>query len=274
VKPILGELFGWDIPAYPLFLMLAFVSASLITMWRGYRHEPPLPLNPLGAVLALLFALIGGRALWIAQFRHLSELPHAVRVWEGGLSIYGCILGGVLALLLYSLIYRLSWIEVLDIAAPPLAWGQAVGRVGCFLAGCCWGSVTAAPWGVGYPSGSPAYFAQINAGILASKAAYSLPVHPVQLYEMLGLLVMFVALMRHSRRRPFPGSVCLHYFLFYGALRFVMEMFRTARRGGDTQPSVFGLLSVAQIISLVAVALAAVLILSVGKHTAGRAAST
>ena len=116
---------------------------------------------------------------------------------------------------------------VTDLVIPYVALAHAFGRLGCFLNGCCWGCDTALPWGVPYPKSSwSAYHQQLVDGLITREAAASLPIHPVQLYETLGLLVIFAVLRMVYRRGPRTGTVMLGYLAGYGALRFLVEFLR------------------------------------------------
>jgi phosphatidylglycerol:prolipoprotein diacylglycerol transferase len=118
-----------------------------------------------------------------------------------------------------------------DTLALAIPLGHAVGRIGCFLAGCCFGRPTDASWAVRYAPGSEPFAAQVAAGLLPADAAASLPVHPTQLYEMvlqLGLLALLLWLRPRLRRR---GSLVLCALAGYGGLRFAVEFYRW---GGGT----------------------------------------
>ena len=93
---------------------------------------------------------------------------------------------------------------MLDVAAPAVAIGAAVGRIGCFLNGCCDGTICTLPWGVQFPAGSHAWMRQLNAGLISEAAPLSLPVHPTQLYAAIaafGVLGLLLAYFPWRRRR-------------------------------------------------------------------------
>ena len=129
---------------------------------------------------------------------------------------------GPVALYSYGLAIAIGFLlaaslAALDLFMPPLALAHAVGRIGCFLNGCCYGKPTALPWGVLFPP-----------DILYR--------HPTQLYEAAALAVIFLLLKRIERRSPPAGTVLLAYGLLYGAWRFLVEFLRA-----DNPPVLAGL---------------------------------
>jgi phosphatidylglycerol:prolipoprotein diacylglycerol transferase len=153
---------------------------------------------------------------------------------SGGV-FYGGLIGAVAALVLLLRKRRIAFWTFVDMAAPAAALGHAIGRVGCFLAGCCWGRECSLPWAVTFTD--PA--AERNVGV-----PLNVPLHPTQLYESAGLLALCGLLLALGRRRP--GQVFAVYLGGYALLRFTIEFFR-----GDPRGSVFGgALSTSQLIAL------------------------
>lgn len=155
------------------------------------------------------------------------------RFWAGGLTFYG---GLLLALPLgYRLLVRRAFPvrRALDMGGLVIPVGLAFGRMGCALGGCCFGQPLAGSWGLSFPAGSPASVAQATAGLLPHARARSLPVHPTQLYEAFGSLLLAMALYfgLHGRKR-FDGQVFLGFLAGYAVLRFVVEFARADDRGG------------------------------------------
>jgi phosphatidylglycerol:prolipoprotein diacylglycerol transferase len=170
---------------------------------------------------------------------------------SGGLTYYGgFILASVVAF------YRLKkdhfpFFRAADMAGFAIALGLAFGRMGCTLAGCCFGQPLEAPWAVVFPKYSPAAEKQAQLGLIADAAHASLPVHPTQLYEAAGALAIasFLMLWLHPRKR-YDGQIFIAFVGLYACLRFSLEFFRSDDRGG-----LFGL-STSQLISLVLAAVA------------------
>ncbi|MBM4353022.1 MAG: hypothetical protein FJ109_04385 [Deltaproteobacteria bacterium] len=162
---------------------------------------------------------------WIGQVAS-GALPHAT-----GKSLLGGTLGAVLVVVVLRWILRRPSREA-EAWALVLPFAVALGRLGCLLSGCCHGTVSALPWSITYPQGSPAFQVQVAAGVLPGSAGRSLPVHPAQLYEVAGLLLIGLVVARLHRRRRFanPGTSFLVMVAAYCVLRFCQEV---CRHGGD-----------------------------------------
>jgi phosphatidylglycerol:prolipoprotein diacylglycerol transferase len=158
--------------------------------------------------------------------RVLADCTRLVQVWEGGLVFYGGIVGAALVAALFARRERWSFWVLGDVFAPGVAVGHALGRLGCFAAGCCFGKPSG-PWGVAFPVGSVAFDELGSVGALAPGATFTPPLHPTQLYEAGGELVIFALLLAlRPRLRARPGALVLMYGALYATLRFVVELFR------------------------------------------------
>jgi len=163
-------------------------------------------------------ALIGARIYYLAFFDpsiFIKNPASIFRIWEGGIAIHGAILGGILAGLLFARSKHVSFWKLADIIAPSLLLGQAIGRIGCFLNGCCFGVPTVSIFGVKFPKHS-----------LADIAYPGLAVHPAQLYEFSLDLIGFFALWAMRRRVKFDGGVFLLYLMFYSCARLIVSSLR------------------------------------------------
>lgn len=188
--------------------------------------------------------------LWDAVDRCTAWL----QFWRAGFAFYG---GFVVASVTAWYVLRRDrfpfW-KAADMAGITVALGLGFGRMGCHLAGCCFGATSAVPWSVVFPGHSPASESQWKLGLLGSPAEPSLAVHPTQLYESAGSLLIcaFLLFYLHGRKR-YDGQVFLAFVAAYAVLRFLLEVVRADDRGG-----LFGL-STSQLIGagLVAAALAA-----------------
>jgi phosphatidylglycerol:prolipoprotein diacylglycerol transferase len=230
----------------------------------------------LGSRLAFVL-LHAGDYLALCRQGGLSGCAAPLKLWEGGLVYYGGALAATGAVALFA--RRKGWRfgTVADVLAPALALGHAVGRLGCFFAGCCFGK----PWaaGVKFPPGSVAFDDLARAGALAADALVTPPLHPTQLYEAAGELLIFFLLLRARGRQRFAGALALLYAATYAGLRFLVEIFRgDAARGFlirlDTPrlAALLGLpadqplfLSTAQVTSIV-VGAAAIVLLILGRR--------
>jgi len=155
------------------------------------------------------------------------------KFWNGGLTYYGGFIGASAAA--YRLLRRdrFPFWKGADMAGMTVPIGLGFGRMGCLLAGCCFGTPVARPLGLVFPSDSPASEWQNQHGLLASKFLESLPVHPTELYESFGALSIaaFCILYLHGRKR-YDGEVFLGFTALYAILRFAIEFVRSDDRGG------------------------------------------
>jgi phosphatidylglycerol:prolipoprotein diacylglycerol transferase len=171
------------------------------------------------------------------------------KVWRGGLAYYGGFIFAAIFGLAYARKHRLGRWLVADLAAPWIAFGLALTRVGCFLNGCCYGKVSHLPWAVHFPRGSTPWEAQRAAGLI-SEGSPALPVHPTQLYlALLNFAVFLLLYFVVRRRKRVDGQVFAWFLIGKGVVRSFVEIFRDDDRG-----VFFGWLSTSQILSLPLVA--------------------
>jgi phosphatidylglycerol:prolipoprotein diacylglycerol transferase len=162
----------------------------------------------------------------------LSDCTRLLHVWEGGLVFYGGVAATAVVAVNFARRERWSFWVLGDVFAPGLALGHALGRLGCFAAGCCFGKASG-PWGVAFPEGSVAFDELGSLGLLSPGASFTPPLHPTQLYEAGGELAIFACLLAlRPRLRARPGALLLVYGALYAVLRFIVELFRgdVARR--------------------------------------------
>ena len=154
------------------------------------------------------------------------------KFWSGGLAYYGGLVAATGSGLWFLRREGFPVLRTADAAATVIPVGILFGRIGCFLGGCCFGIVTRGPFGVSFPSFSAASEKQFRDGVLASKSLPSLPVHPTQLYEAAGCLVIALALrLWLLPRKRFDGQVLLLFLSLYAVLRFAIEYLRDDDRG-------------------------------------------
>ncbi len=168
--------------------------------------------------------------------------------WQGGLAYYGGFVAASLAAWYVLKRDRFPFWKAADMAGMVIPLGLGFGRMGCLLGGCCFGSVTRVPWALVFPPHSAASQAQFERHLLPVASEPSLPVHPTQIYESLGslLLAALLVLWVHGRKR-YDGQVFLGFVVGYAALRFLLEFWRDDDRG-----ALFGL-STSQLIGVVLV---------------------
>lgn len=216
---------GLSIGSYGVCLALAAALGALVGSAEARRARlDPAAVRGIGLALVAI-AFVGAKLLMIVVapegFRPVTLLSPPTFASTGGI-FYGGLLAALGASVVLTRRAGLSWWSFADCAAPAAALGHAVGRVGCFLAGCCWGRPTQLPWAVSFP-----YEAYLNAG-----APCAISLHPVQLYEAVLELGIFLVLRGRQTSKPFEGAVLAGYLLLYGVGRCALELFRADDRGG------------------------------------------
>jgi phosphatidylglycerol:prolipoprotein diacylglycerol transferase len=235
----LGQL---TIHTYGLLLALAFIAG----IWLASRNAAKAGVNPdsiwnLGLII-IFSALVGAKLLlFLSDFTYYSENPREI-FSLATLRSSGVYYGGLLLALAASAWYlkraKLPGWRVADITAPGIALGQAIGRLGCLSAGCCYGKPTTMPWGITFTNP----YSSENVGV-----PLNVRLHPTQIYESAGAFLLFLYLMWRLKRSHFAGQVILEYLGLYAALRFVIEFYR----GDDDRGFLFsGLLSTSQFIGI------------------------
>jgi phosphatidylglycerol:prolipoprotein diacylglycerol transferase len=241
--PELFRIGNFPVNTYGALLATAFLLALVVAARLAARDGLPRErVYDLGLWL-LLAAILGSKALMLLtepEYRaHPSHLLSLDFLRSGGVFYGGLVAAAATAFVLVRR-FKLPWWRTADAFAPAIALGQAIGRQGCFAAGCCWGKPTAMPWGVRFT----------EAGHEITGVPTDVPLHPTQLYESAAALLIFAFLLWLHRRKVFDGQVILFYGALYGAARFAIEFFRDDPRG-----DLFGLttrtgLSTSQLISL------------------------
>jgi len=217
VHPILFHIGSLPIRSYGLMVALAFAGA----IWLARRRAPARNVDP-DAIIDLAFfviiaSIIGARITYvIVHWENYAGDPlRAFRIWDGGLALYG---GMVLGMLCGLWFFRKRgirpWVGA-DITAPSLALGIGIGRIGCFLNGCCFGRHCELPWAVTFPgvSGAGAWFPDV-------------PLHPTQLYESAAAFAVMAILLLLDRKRRFPGFLLWTFMLLLSIYRFLIDPLR------------------------------------------------
>lgn len=250
----LFQLGGITVYSYGLMVAIAFIVGISIGARRA-RTLGEDPQNILDLCLwVMIFSLVGARLCYvIINIDYYSRYPlEIIMVNRGGLVFYGGIIGAIIASFLFIKIKKLNMGTYFDILSPSLAIGHALGRIGCFLNGCCYGRVIHSHplrfIGVQFPRvvetvhnaqgeavsqiiGAPAYLAHLNNGIITDTAQTCLPVYPTQLISSVGNLIIFFILTYLFSKRSFKGQIWWSYVMIYAVFRFLIEFLR-----GDNPP--------------------------------------
>jgi len=213
---------------YGLMYLVGFAAAWALGRWRASRSGFGWTADMVDDVVfyCVIGTIAGGRLGYMLFYgfdQLLANPLNILRVWEGGMSFHGGLIGVLIAIGLFARKHRLHFFQVGDFVAPLVPLGLLAGRIGNFINGELWGHTTSLPWGMRLPCDRfPEYCIGLAAG-----AQWSLPVHASQLYEAaLEGLVLFVVLWWFSSRPRPMMAVSGLFLLLYGLFRFAVELIR------------------------------------------------
>lgn len=241
--PLFG-LFGFEflpIRGYGVLVALGFLVGSWIVT-RNAKREGEDPTKALDLVFyILLAAIIGSRLMHVLvseQELFFKNPLHLFKIWEGGLVFYGGFIASSLVALWFFQRHQLNGWQYFDFFTPAIALGHAIGRLGCFLAGCCYGKpLLASTWySITFPPNPD------------SSAPTGIPLYPTQLMESFIEFLLFLVLSWILRRKSFHGQVTCFYLMFYACFRFLIEFLR-----GDFERGFFldTFLSTSQLVAII-----------------------
>lgn len=241
IDPVAFTIGSIEIRWYGIMIALAILVLVLWTLWQAKRGAK------LSYDTVIILAIVG-----IPSGIIFSRLLHVIDRWEfyshnpgqiiggEGLTIYGAILGAVLGTWIYSKFRPFNYGYAADLVAPGIMLAQAIGRVGCTINGCCYGTATSLPWGIGYAHPDSLAF-----GVSG--------VHPTQVYEIIFLLLLFGGIMLLKGRLKPDGSLFLVYLGGYSLWRFGIDFIR------EGTPFLFSLHQ-AQVIGIIVVVVAIIIL--------------
>ena len=235
INPIAFTIGPIQVRWYGLMIALAILVLVLWTFWQFRKKWPEFPPDK---ILAL--AIVG-----IPSGIIFAKLLHVIDRWDlyshnlgkifsgEGLTIYGAILGAVLGTWIYSRFRPFNYGFAADLVAPGIILAQAIGRVGCTINGCCYGTATSLPWAISYTNPNSIAFG-VNG------------VHPTQIYEIIFLLLLFMVILPLRGRLKPDGSLFLVYLGSYSLWRLGIDFIRKGT------PFLFGLHQ-AQVIGIIVI---------------------
>lgn len=194
-----------NIYMWGVFVALGFLLAYYLILKNVKKPLEKRVVEEL-AFYSLIGLLLGSRIVYVlSNLSYYSGNPLEIfMIWEGGMTSYGGFLGAISAMLIYSKIKKINFVKYFDFMIPYVALGMAVGRIGCFFNGCCYGIETSLPWGVDFGD-----------EILR---------HPTQLYLALGDLSIFFIL--KNLKKKFSGFIFLSFVALFSLLRFLVDFLR------------------------------------------------
>lgn len=220
MQVILFHIGSFPVRSYGLMIAVAIILSSCVALYlaRGTVYRKHI----LDLVVYVIIGGILGARIWEVLFfqpeYYSKNILEAFQIWKGGLSIQGGLVGGFLAGLIYTRKHKLSFWEFADILAPAIIFGQAIGRIACFLNGDAFGAPTNSGFGLVYPEGTMAY-----------DTYGSQPLWPAELFEMQWNIIVFAILLGLKNVKWPKGFIFLSYNILYSLGRFFLEFLR-----GDT----------------------------------------
>ena len=258
MHPILFQIGKFTVRSYGVLLITGF----LLGLWRGMRlcarrmaAEPPGSPRRISpdqlfdfSIIGLLLGILGARIMFVilnwAPSREggpgfASRPVDAFKIWEGGLSLHGGLIAGILFLAWWTRRHKVSMFALGDICAPSWALAYVFGRIGCFLNGCCYGGACSAalPWAT-----------RFHDEHFPGAAVLTPPSHPTQLYAVLFNIVFFFLLLRWEKMSRRDGELFFGYIAMYGFYRYIVDIFRVGGTSEYITPHLF--VSLAQLASV------------------------
>jgi phosphatidylglycerol---prolipoprotein diacylglyceryl transferase len=296
MHPTLFHLGSLGFHSYGISIAVGFILAILLSVRAARRQGMSVERLLDLAFWILVSSLLGSRLLFLitewrtyvdlcvgvgvtaprGAGRLLFDCTRGLHLWEGGLVFYGGLLGATGASFIYTRRHRLPFLRVADLVVPVIALGHCIGRLGCFCAGCCYGKVTSAAWGVRFPTQSMAFKEMSEAHLLPAAATSTTPLHPTQLYESMAELCIYLLLVLIKPRKRYNGQLLAFYLGVYPVVRMIIELFRadpdrryvvafatpSLNRWLGLDPAAPSLLSTSQLVSLLCVAGAVALLVA------------
>ena len=245
MKTDLFSIGSLTVHGYGLMIGIGFILAMLLAEYRakrlGLREEAIIDIT----IIAGAAGFLGAKLLYvIVEFDEFIKNPKAV-LGSAGFVVYGGIIAGVLCCMLYCKVKKLNFMEYFDLVMPEIALAQGFGRIGCFLAGCCYGKETSAWYGVTFPADCLA-----PAGV---------SLIPTQLFSAAGDFIFAIILFilqrtLYKKKKKTSGIVTAVYLMLYAVGRFLIEFLRNDPRGA------VGVLSTSQFIAIFMFAAGAVML--------------
>lgn len=237
------EIFGKVFPLYGVFFWLGIIVAAACAVFVCKRKSLPLFDLTCSAIYTMIAAIVCAKILYIivswkdilafAEENELEFLELLPMLIKGGFVFYGGLIGGVLGLFIYAKQFKMNFYLLLDIYASVVPIGHAIGRIGCFFGGCCYGIEYSGPLHHVYE-------------VATGSAPVGVPLFPVQLVEAFCLLLLFGMQMLLLYKYPNKNLTLVYNYIFsYSFIRFILEFFR-----GDAERGNFLLFSTSQWISL------------------------
>ena len=221
--PVLFRIGGYPVAAYGVFIAAAFLAGIYYLESRRGKIGLSVGQTQEWGLWVVLGSILGAKAFFVALYWkfYSGRLWLVLPEFRYGFVFYGGFLGAILVSALFAKRRKIQFWDLADWAAPAVALGHAIGRLACLASGCCYGRPTHLPWGIRFT----------DPACLVDERWLGVPLHPTQLYESLGNLLIFLFLHFYSRKPRGRGTIFWIFVLMYSVLRSAIEVFRGDERG-------------------------------------------
>lgn len=241
-----NELFSigpFTVYGYGLMIAIGILAAYVTAEYRAKKHG----LDPDKIFYLVIWAVVGGFAgakvlYFLTRLKDIMENPRVLLDLADGFVVYGGIIGGIFSAMAYCKIEKLRFLKYFDLVMPSVALAQGFGRIGCFLAGCCYGRETDSAWGIVFHN--------------SSYAPNGVKLLPTQLISSGLDFMLCIVLILLDRKKKGDGQIAGAYLVLYSIGRFILEFYR-----GDLIRGNVGALTTSQFIAIF-VALAGVILIA------------
>jgi phosphatidylglycerol:prolipoprotein diacylglycerol transferase len=257
MHPVLFNIGGWPVYSYGVLLAAAYLAGLQLAVVRARKAGLDGAKVMDFGIYLIIAALVGAKlALVIVDFSYYRANPREIlSLARAGGVFYGGLIAALAVGLLLVKRYKLPVWKTGDLIAPGVALGHVIGRLGCLLAGCCFGRPTTMPWAITFHDP----LAGLNVG-----TPLDVPLHPTQLYDAGAELIILIALLATEKKgRPFAGRTFWLYMLLYAITRYIVEIYR-----GDDRGIFFSTFSTSQLVSLAIVPLSVFMLWRLSKRAA------
>ena len=220
--PVLFSIGPVTLHTYGLLIAIAIVVGILITVYIGKSYGMnPQQVIDMGFIM-ILAGIIGSRIAYVLiNFSYYTAHPLDIfKIWQGGLVFSGGLIAVILVIAWHVRRNRYSIWQIGDIWSPAAAIGQGIGRIGCFMAGCCYGKPTDVPWAIVFTDPRSIANDWLN-----------VPLHPTQIYSSISSFIIFIVLMILNTKKKFDGQVFLWFLILHSTGRLFVERYRGDDRG-------------------------------------------
>ncbi len=239
MHPVLFEIAGWPVYSYGVLLAAAYLAGLQLAVVRARNAGLDGAKVMDFGIYLIIAALVGAKLmLVVVDFSYYRANPREIlSLARAGGVFYGGLIAALIVGLLLVKRYKLPVWKTADLIAPGIALGHVIGRIGCLLAGCCYGRPTSVPWAITFHNP----LAGLNVG-----TPLDVPLHPTQLYDAGTELIILIGLLATEKKgKPFAGRTFWLYMLLYAITRYIVEIYR-----GDDRGMFFSTFSTSQLVSI------------------------